>query len=76
METTTENTTMHWDWKEARDAQDRFCKAKRMPHFAPYGGLCYNCGENIYAFPHGYTVEQAGNKLITSCPICMASYVD
>lgn len=56
-------------------AQDRYCEEHDAPHFAPHLGVCWSCGRNIYS-ENGYSVEEAGQKLITGCPFCRRSYCD
>lgn len=65
-----------FDIEKAIQAQETYCKENHAPHFAPHSGKCFSCGNNIYSAPYGYTVEYAGQKLVTGCPICMASYCD
>jgi hypothetical protein len=54
-------------------AQDRYCKKEKLPHFAPYDGLCYACKRQIY---DRYTLDYCKNALITGCPYCQWSYCD
>ena len=67
----------------AEKAQDEYCERNGKPNFAPYGGYCFHCGQNIYSakvYPNGFvggiSVEEAGRKLITGCPFCHISFVD
>ena len=67
----------------AAKAQQDYCEAHEAPMFAPTGGLCFRCGYNIYlpvngsrGAVHGITVEDAGKRLITSCPHCNYSFVE
>ena len=30
------------------EAQDKYCKEKDYPHFAPTSGYCWKCNRNIY----------------------------
>lgn len=62
--------------EEAMKAQKRFTEKNELPHFAPTNGICWGCRRNIYSAPRGYTVERAGEELITGCPHCHKSYVD
>ena len=72
----------HFNSSEARAAQDKYCKEKGYPHFAPMGGRCWNCNEDIYTeidhggYKTGISVEKAGSTLITGCPHCHRSYCD
>ena len=68
-------TTKIYDIKEAIKAQRDYCNRRNVPHFAPFDGICYSCGANIYG-PRGISVEEAGARLISGCPFCHASYVD
>lgn len=61
--------------KEACQTQKAYCDRKHYPYFAPPDGRCYRCGRNIYD-EGGYTVETAGNTLITGCPFCHYSYCE
>lgn len=36
--------------------QNKLCKEKDYPHFAPNSGRCWKCGRNIYN-KHGWKVE-------------------
>lgn len=33
---------------KAREAQEKYCKEKNYPHFAPASGRCWKCNRNIY----------------------------
>ena len=72
----------HFDSFEARSAQERYCKEKGLPRFAPLNGRCYRCSKDIYTeidhgtFKTGISVEKAGATLITGCPHCNRSYCD
>lgn len=57
-------------------AQKNYCSEKRLPHFAPRDGYCYDCNQMIYDDVNGITLERASSSLITSCPICRKSYCD
>jgi hypothetical protein len=59
--------------REKIKAQDRYCKKKGLPHFAPYDGRCYACGRNIY---NRYTLDFCANALIAGCPYCHTSYCE
>ena len=74
-----------YDTAEAVKAQERYCDEHEIPIFAPRNGLCSWCGRNIYApsmyspregQTRGISVEEAGSRLITSCPRCNATFVD
>lgn len=67
----------------AAKAQEEYCDAHEIPHFAPRDGHCYHCGRNIYlptngsrGTVYGYSVEYAENHLITGCPHCNYSFVE
>lgn len=66
---------MTYNTKEACKAQDDYCEKNELPHFAPFDGLCYYCGNSIYA-EGGVSVEEASAKLITGCPWCRHSYCE
>ncbi len=72
----------HFNSSEARAAQDKYCEEKGYPHFAPMGGRCWNCNEDIYkeidhgGYKTGISVEKAGSTLVTCCPHCHRSYCD
>lgn len=64
---------------KANRAQIKYCDEHECPVFAPMNGVCYRCGYNIYLPTNGkggITVEDAGRKLITSCPHCSYSFVE
>ena len=65
----------YYNFRLARDAQERYCDDNELPHFAPFNGICYYCGQNIYVpverkngMVCGISVEDAGKRLITGCP--------
>jgi len=73
----------NFDNKRAPAAQQEYCDKHEIPMFAPYNGICYRCGRNIYLPTNGrngaifgVTVEQAGSQLITGCPHCSYSFVE
>lgn len=57
----------------AAKAQDAYCERHNVPRFAPSDGRCYRCYSNIYT---KISVGEAGNRLITACPHCRASFCD
>ena len=59
----------------AHKAQCDLCDRRKLPHFAPLDGICFYCGGNIYT-DGGVSVEEAGKRLITSCPLCRRSYCE
>jgi len=61
------------DTKQKIEAQAKYCRKVRAPMFAPEDGHCYACGRQIY---DRYTVQQAGEHLITGCPYCNRSYCE
>lgn len=71
-----------FDSNLARAAQEKLCKEKQLPHFAPSSGVCYACKKNIYqqldrgSYKTGISVEKAELSLITGCPHCNRSYCD
>ena len=69
------NETSTYNVDAACAAQDKYCEELRFPHFAPYRGICYTCGMQIYS-NGGYSVEYASKHLVTGCPFCHVSYVD
>ena len=77
----TPNTNFNPD--AAMKAQIRYCDTHEVPMYAPSNGLCFHCGYNIYlpingshGAVYGITVEDAGKRLITSCPFCNHSFVE
>lgn len=67
--------SFHYNVKEACEAQDKYVNEIKAPHFAPFDGVCWSCGRNIY-WENGYSVEEASKRLITGCPFCSRSYCD
>lgn len=71
-----------FDREQSKKAQDAYCTTNKSPHFAPFSGLCYHCGNDIYSeidrgtYKTGISVERATNELITGCPHCHHSYCD
>lgn len=75
----------NYDPIEAAKAQEDYCNENEVPRFAPGNGWCSSCGRNIYE-PYTYrrepiattgiSVEEAGRKLITSCPHCNRTFCD
>ena len=72
-----------FDPVKAAKAQAEYCEKNEMPNFASYNGTCWRCGRNIYLPINGsggkifgYTVEEAGKRLITGCPHCNATFCD
>ena len=63
-----------FDPVKAEAAQRSYCDAKNLPLFIPHGGRCY-CWQNIFE-KGGYSTEEAGRMLITSCPFCRRSFLD
>lgn len=64
--------------ENAAEAQRRYCRERKIPVFAPRGGICFRCGRSIYktdAEPNGYDALYAADKLVTSCPHCHASFL-
>lgn len=73
-------------------AQIEYCNTKGAPHFAPRGGNCWKCNQNIYTpltrkrklfstgelvdYTTGITVGMATTELVTGCPHCNRSYCD
>ena len=41
-----------------------------------WDGRCYRCGHQIFNEDKGYTLEEAGNFVITGCPYCHYSYCE
>lgn len=69
-----------YDPKAASQRQALFCQKHNYPMYAPKSGLCWYCGKNIYfGYEHNnysYSVQAAGEQLITGCPYCHHSYCD
>lgn len=70
---------------EAAKAQEAYCDQHEVPMFAPSNGWCNACGRNIYEpytyrgredHTYGISVEEAGQRLISSCPHCNTTFVD
>ena len=38
----------NYDKYAAAKAQEKYCKERGLPYFAPPDGKCYRCGKNIY----------------------------
>lgn len=73
-----------YDTIKAAKAQEAYCDQHECPIFAPSDGICPRCGKNIYE-PHsfrdhdavyGFSIEAAGNQLITHCDHCNYSFVE
>ena len=60
---------------KAMQAQLDYCDEKGYPCFLPSWNICPKCCRNIFG-DGGYSVEVAGNTLITSCPFCNKSFDD
>lgn len=75
--------TKTFEIKAASAAQRAYCDEHELPQFAPSDGICHRCGYNIY-LPlsngrtqlYGISVEEAGERLITGCPHCNATFCD
>lgn len=75
-----------YDTIKAAKAQEDYCDKHDLPMFAPRNGWCYACGRCIYEpytyrghedhTYYGITVEEAGSRLITSCPHCNTAFND
>lgn len=75
--------TKHYNFYEARNAQEEFCVKNNLPIFAPFNGICPHCCFGIYSPVklhngdlRGVSVEEAGSRLITGCPHCSASFCE
>lgn len=73
----------HYSSEAAETAQREYTSRSNCPMFAPKGGICYRCSQNIYGVfktykgaVYGYSVEYAESHLITRCPFCSASFTD
>lgn len=72
------------DPAKASALQAKYCKTNDLPHFAPSGGRCYRCHQQIYEnlktaegyISHGISVWEAGHRLVTGCPHCHYSFVE
>lgn len=70
---------------QAANAQAKYCEDHELPMFAPANGWCGHCGRNIFE-PYTYrrepivtmgiTVEEAGSRHITGCPLCGHTFCD
>lgn len=47
--------------------QAAFCKANKIPMFAPRTGICWSCHQQI---------PDRGDEHITGCPLCCRTYCD
>ena len=71
-----------YDPERAIKAQKKYCEEHKLPHFAPFDGICFRCRQNIYERVErgervtGISVEGAGSQLITGCPHCNRTYCD
>ncbi len=59
--------------QEKIDAQRAYCKKKGRPCFAPFKGVCFSCGEQIF---NKISLEKAGSEPIDGCPYCWRTYCD
>ena len=57
----------------AAEAQREYCRREGFPLFAPYDGICWRCGRDIY---ERVGVKGAGRELATYCPHCHVSFVE
>ena len=60
--------------------QNKLCREKGYPHFAPANGVCYRCHRNIY---QNYLLNngqvscgKSGLELVTGCPHCNLSFCE
>lgn len=64
---------------ECIEKQERLCREKDYPDFAPRSGVCWKCNRNIY---QNYKIGEresngkTGESLVTGCPHCFRSYCD
>lgn len=64
-----------YDPEQAMTAQKKFCADHNYPCFC--SEICWRCGENIFMPPHGFSVEEAGSRLITGHDYgCHATFLD
>lgn len=62
--------------KIADEAQYIYCRERIIPRFAPYGGRCWGCKQNIYSVVErngkktGISVWEAASRHIVVCPHC------
>lgn len=54
---------------ERVEAQRELCARSRLPHFAPWDGICWSCRRQIYEI-------EDGRSFVTGCPHCNKSYCD
>jgi len=64
-----------YDINKSIARQDEYCRAHKLPHFAPVDGICWACGRNIYD-KDGISTKRASKEFITGCPHCHRSYCD
>lgn len=55
-------------------AQQEYCDRNGLPQFAPYDGMCWHYGRNIY--DGGIGIDEAGGRLITACPFCHRTFTE
>ena len=58
------------------EAQKQYCERKHMPMFITQDCRCTRCGRYVIDSENGYSVEESGSRLISSCPYCNASFCD
>lgn len=79
-------TSNNFDSIRAAKAQEAYCDKHGCQMFIPRNGWCPNCGGNIFE-PYkvrrgseyvtlGIDVEEAGQRLITGCPLCGHTFCD
>ena len=72
---------MTYNVRMAVKAQEDYCDRTGAPNFAG-DGVCWRCGMNVYTPQkfhdglRGISVEEAGQRLVTGCPHCHASFVE
>lgn len=78
-------TDREYDIEASAQAQTTYCDRNNLPCFAPRDGYCPHCEKNIYTlyiyhgkvdYRVGISTEEAGKRLITSCPHCHYSFTD
>lgn len=52
-----------------------YCDLHYKPVFIPLDGYCPSCNRNIFDIG-GYSVDDAGERLLTCCPYCHKSFCD
>ena len=58
---------------DKKELQLEYCRLNGVPLYAPYSGVCWTCGNNIY---EELDDETCSETLITGCPYCHTSFLE